>query len=736
MAKTSRLFSEICVISAGTLALLIGYGVVKIPIILADAEFHPIGNDIIGTRYSDIYNYNIGRISLNADGSIIGTGAILGYVMIKKYDVDEDPDTWVDRGILARSGSQPDTVISSDGNVILTKTLYGTENKPSIYIWDDSSQTYTLRSTFPVVGNYVFCTALSRDGNTAMYAVNGDGVSLYRRSSGSWSFFKKFDLEGIFNPDICDISSNGNRIGYGGRNHGGSIFYQFVDGSWEKMTHNLSGLKQILISGDGNRVVGLANNPRTLKVYQWDEANALLVNTNSVFPILYNDATYLDGPNSVAVSENGKRIAARSVALSHVKLFEEDEQIPGTWTEIYSETITQSCAKIYEGWDPVDLNSNGTVMAFVFGCSNVRLLKEVTKTIISKYSDLNTSFGYTDAIVSASSNSSFQFNFTNTIPRSTIHAAIVAASACDETNSASIVKDGMNIDNIIGSVVIGTKVASLTKSIEADVDVTVKNNGGPATLQFCLRADLFDDSDSNVSVGAQKVNLNLDIVYETRSGFLIKSIETSEFRASDVSADATRSVGLKIFKNSCYNGCELVPGDSNSCFVANKAAIGDILSLCIKADDADVELMGLEYAKVVAGGYTSNIVTETFAGTAGEDNFVTTTIVENGEVSLKTLLLPAYYDALDGLEGSIEITGTALLMYVSNRRLGGIDDDMRELNAESSASSDEIVYFSIAIPVQKNPVPALSWPEKESSACRTGFGLAALTVACGVVDIF
>ncbi len=362
------------------------------------------------------------------------------------------------------------------------------------------------------------------------------------------------------------------------------------------------------------------------------------------------------------------------------------------------------------------------------------------------YSNILTKFGFNNATLAANSDSSFQFQFINSITGLTIHAAIIAAILCNATNSSFQIKDGDTAGAIIGPVVTNPSIATLTRDIESDIDLADKNNG-MVVLNYCLRADLYDDDNPSFSVGARKVNLQLQITYENESDFSITSIKTSEFVAIDSSTSASRSIGIKVFKDSCISGCEIVDGDSNGCFTseADKAKIGGILTLCLKAEDTDVGLTGVESASVKAGDtFTSDIVAFDANGIPGSDNFVTTTSVANGEVTLKTLLIPSYYDALDGGgNGSLEVSGTVLVEYIELRvrhlgllHLGVGDESRRQLQGENQGE-DKKSPFSINIPLE-NPdkIPKIAQEENESSSADVETGVNVLfSFACMAIVI-
>lgn len=351
--------------------------------------------------------------------------------------------------------------------------------------------------------------------------------------------------------------------------------------------------------------------------------------------------------------------------------------------------------------------------------------------IFSKYSNIATNFGFSDPTFVVGSSTTFQVDFTNSIPQSTIHVAIIATSSCTNENSNQEVKTLSAAGGVIGSVVSDASTATITKDIESDVTLEDKNSGS-ATMQYCLRADLYDDSNDTVSIAAKKVDLQIDITYQTEGDFIISNIQTSEFVASSTSTSATRSVGIKVFKDSCSTGCEILDGDTNGCF-ANQVEVGSILALCLKALENDVDLTGIESATVQAADYSSAIVVFSEDGSAGTDNFVTTTKVADGEVTLETLLIPAYYDALDGgASGSLEVSGTVLLSYVdiaaeNQRRLG------RDLQDGDQVQEDS--PFSISIPLN-NPsdVPEIAQGVDESSASSFNMAMV-ISVTGGVMAV-
>ncbi|KAL7457255.1 hypothetical protein ACHAXS_000398, partial [Conticribra weissflogii] len=204
--------------------------------------------------------------------------------------------------------------------------------------------------------------------------------------------------------------------------------------------------------------------------------------------------------------------------------------------------VTSSTPAGFSGFDSSNTGTGEISNLFypVQGIHCYKVQPEPTSSpeAISKYSTIDADFGFYNATIAAGSSSSFQFEFTNSISGSTIHAAIVADTFCNDANSNYQVKDGIT-NTTIGPVVVNATLATITKQVESEVSLADKNNGA-ATLRYCLRADLYDDSDSSFSVGAKKVDLQLDIAYETESDFSIANILTSEFVVSSASASATR----------------------------------------------------------------------------------------------------------------------------------------------------------------------------------------------------
>jgi len=149
-----------------------------------------------------------------------------------------------------------------------------------------------------------------------------------------------------------------------------------------------------------------------------------------------------------------------------------------------------------------DDNGGNSGVAFIY--SNITPSSIPTTSYSSpKYSSIRTEFGFNNVTIVTNSASSFQFSFTNTIPGSMIHAAIVAPTLCNSTNSAFQIKHGGTAGAIVGPVVMNSTIATLTKNIESEIDVADKNSG-KVVLNYCLRADLYDDANPSVSVGAKK----------------------------------------------------------------------------------------------------------------------------------------------------------------------------------------------------------------------------------------
>ncbi len=324
--------------------------------------------------------------------------------------------------------------------------------------------------------------------------------------------------------------------------------------------------------------------------------------------------------------------------------------------------------------------------------------------------------GYIDANVTASSSSSFTFSCTNSINGFIVFAAVIAPTQCTGENSSFEINENADTSKLVSDVYSGTSVATVVQNFQDELNITDMNTGFDS-LKYCIRCDLYQEGENDFSIMARKFDLSLNITFETNATFNVDSILTSEFIASDADANATRSVSIQVFKGECDSNptCNV---NTDDCFSGvNKVVVGNTLDLCIKAPDADVKVRGLEFATAEAGEtYQSELIAK--SGTDGEvgiPNFVTRSVVnEQGELTLSTLLLPSYYDALagSGVNSFITVSGVALVEY---ELVSGSGSRHRRLKSDSDSNERMLQVsevdnpaFSASIPLDVGDVPAIA----------------------------
>mmetsp|Transcript_13959 Transcript_13959/g.28432 ORF Transcript_13959/g.28432 Transcript_13959/m.28432 type:complete len:508 (+) Transcript_13959:178-1701(+) len=347
--------------------------------------------------------------------------------------------------------------------------------------------------------------------------------------------------------------------------------------------------------------------------------------------------------------------------------------------------------------------------------------------------------GYIDANITASSNSSFTFSCTNSITGFVVFAAVVASTQCTGENSSFEINEDADTSKLVSDIYSGTSVATLMKNFQDELNIT-RMNSGFDSLNYCIRCDLYQDGKPDFSVMARKFDLLLDITFERNATFNVDSILTSEFISSVASASASRSVSIEVFKGTCDSNptCNV---NTNDCFSGvNEVVVGDTLDLCIMASDADVKVGGLESATAEAGdNYQSILIAKSGTdGEVGTPNFVTRSIVnESGELTLSTLLLPAYFDALagSGIERVITVSGVVLLEYVLE-----LDSGSRHRRLKTDSDSNERVLqisevensaFSASIPLGVGDVPTIA-QTGTSSVGRSALGSAMAATATAI----
>ncbi len=247
----------------------------------------------------------------------------------------------------------------------------------------------------------------------------------------------------------------------------------------------------------------------------------------------------------------------------------------------------------------------------------------------------------------------------------------------------------------------------------------------------CSRADVVD-AVQEVSVNAAMLDVSITYNYAADGTFTV-SVDTASFDPENTSTDATRSVAIQVFKGSCgtSGACEIT-AESSDCYASDPLAIGTAMELCVVPADSDVKVTGLQSVTVTPAGEGTDVTTIVEAD--GSANFVTTVDVDDAArgVTLSTLMIPFYYDEQDGAAGSVAVAGTALLEYISGRRLAVPLDRLLQ-------SADDETPFSVNVPLEKSETPEVAQKEAlESSASLVGIGFAGLAaaVAAGACALF
>mmetsp|Transcript_31023 Transcript_31023/g.65438 ORF Transcript_31023/g.65438 Transcript_31023/m.65438 type:complete len:898 (+) Transcript_31023:360-3053(+) len=240
---------------------------------------------------------------------------------------------------------------------------------------------------------------------------------------------------------------------------------------------------------------------------------------------------------------------------------------------------------------------------------------------------------------------------------------------------------------------------------EKNCDPTEAINGECVVVRpFCSRGDVIDN-DAKVSVRSLVVGGDATFTYR-RDGSFSTDVATADFVADVVSADATRTVAVRVFRGECGSPdttCEI--GGVADCFETGGLAVGSTLHLCLVPADEDVRLTSLRSVVAAAGTPPSSVSVE-WVDDEGSPNFVTRVVVEeDGKgITLSSLMTPAYYDAQDGGgEGSVSVTGTVVVEYVasgSGRKLVRLLQATRE--------GEENTPFSISVPLETKTLPQIA----------------------------
>lgn len=186
-------------------------------------------------------------------------------------------------------------------------------------------------------------------------------------------------------------------------------------------------------------------------------------------------------------------------------------------------------------------------------------------------------------------------------------------------------------------------VESPVSSIALDVN-TVCKNSGTCVQTHCFRADFVV---GGVSVLAAMSQIVSTIKYDKDGSFSV-TVETSNFTADSQDANATADANVTATFGECGSASNM----------GEVLQIGDVAVLCIYSR-ANVWLS--------LRSVSANPGDQVLVNDMGEPNFVTSFNDNATSVTLRTLVIPAYFDAQGGSSGSIVIKGTAKIFYSARR---------------------------------------------------------------------
>jgi len=192
-------------------------------------------------------------------------------------------------------------------------------------------------------------------------------------------------------------------------------------------------------------------------------------------------------------------------------------------------------------------------------------------------------------------------------------------------------------------------------SIALDVNVDCKNSGA-CNHTHCFRADFVVEG---VSMLAEMSEVVSAITFEKDGSFSVV-VETSDFTAISEQTNATVAATVTATLGEC--------GSTSN--IGEALQIGDTVVVCISSPDN----VKLSLKSVIANPGNQVLVND-----IGDPNFLTTFNDNAKSITLRTLMIPVYFDAQGGNSGSIVIEGIAKISYparrlVSSRYLGEVEE--------------------------------------------------------------
>jgi len=321
---------------------------------------------------------------------------------------------------------------------------------------------------------------------------------------------------------------------------------------------------------------------------------------------------------------------------------------------------------------------------------------------------------------------------TSAIPPSANTLSKITAGSCDDAaNQSFTVSETSTSSGIVG---VETPLLPISVSdAEKNCAAPIMKDGKPVcevTKTACARADVVDIAEQ-ISVNAAMMDVDITYYYATDGTFEV-SVDTAAFDPESVSADATRTVGIQVWKGDCGTAaCEITAAGSD-CYGEDPLEIGSSMVLCVVPEDQDVKVTGLRTVTVAPAPAGAEAMTVVAAD--GASNFVTTVDLEEGGrgATLSTLMIPLYYDEQLGAAGSVSVAGTALLEYVSTTPTtsGPVRRKLEVSLDRVLQAVEERTPFFVSVPLGRKDVPQVAQMEVvESGAGVAGVGLAGLAVA-------
>ena len=290
--------------------------------------------------------------------------------------------------------------------------------------------------------------------------------------------------------------------------------------------------------------------------------------------------------------------------------------------------------------------------------------------------------------------------FDTTMEGFTLVAGFVATDVCSEDNSSTQITTDTQ-----GAVASSSSTVVIEKNIE-EMFNTIEKKNGSQTLNFCLRADLYDST--NVEYGSiilKKIDFEGTVEFNQEGNFSSADITTSSVESKQVTGSGTRDVSITAYR--CTAEGTNAVGD---------VTIGSTLNICVYSEDEDVDFTTVKELVLTHedGTGTVTVLSTPVSSSTGE-NFVTTINaipLIDGKKKVQvvsTLMTPVIFDKAGGR--TISASGTVSIEYIGVNRM--LESKNRDLQSSKTDTSSFNVDFDIA----KKELPSIV---KEDSSRENG----------------